>query len=135
MHAGLNVPNYASGQKHGFVEGVYAIEPFATNGLGRVRDGRPSGIYRVDKGMNARDNFAREVMAFIVEEYDALPFCSRWIYRKFGSRGLLSLRQLEQAGILRHYAQLVEEGKRKVAQAEHTVILTEDGKKIVTTRS
>ena len=133
LHAGLNIPNYDSGQKQEIEEGVYAIEPFATNGLGRVKDGKPSGIYRLVKEGNVRDNFAREVLKFIVEEYNTLPFCSRWIVKKFGSRGLLALRMIEQAGILHQYAQLIEEGKGKVAQAEHTIILTEK-EKIVSTR-
>lgn len=133
LHAGLNVPNYASGQEIELEEGVYAIEPFATNGLGRVKDGKPSGIYRIQGDGNVRDNFAREVLNFIDDEYQTLPFCSRWIVRKFGSRGLLALRMIEQAGILHQYLQLIEEGKGKVAQAEHTVILTKEGK-VVTTR-
>lgn len=133
LHAGFNVPNYDSGQKDELVEGLYAIEPFATNGLGRVRDGKPGGIFIVQKDGNVRDNFAREVLNFIDEEYNGLPFCSRWIYKKFGSRGLLALRMIEQAGVIHQYPQLIEEGKGKVAQAEHTVLLS-GNKKIVTTR-
>jgi len=132
LHAGLNIPNYDSGQETALEEGVYAVEPFATNGLGRVKDGKPSGIYRLDREGNVRDSFAREVLNFISEEYQTLPFCSRWIVRKFGSRGLLALRMIEQAGILHQYPQLMEEGKGKVAQAEHTVILTKK-EKIVST--
>jgi len=132
LHAGLNVPNYASGQETELEEGVYAIEPFATNGLGRVKDGKPSGIYKIQGDGNVRDNFAREVLNFIDDEYQGLPFCSRWIVKEFGSRGLLALRMIEQAGILHQYPQLIEEGKGKVAQAEHTVILTKEGKVVTT---
>ena len=133
LHTGLTIPNYDSGQEIKLEEGTYAIEPFATNGLGRVKDGKPSGIYRLISEGNVRDKFAREVLAFIIEEYNTLPFCSRWIYKKFSSRGLLALRQIEQAGILHQYPQLIEEGKGKIAQAEHTVLLTKK-EKIVTTK-
>jgi methionyl aminopeptidase len=135
LHAGMNVPNYDNGQTTEVLKGLYAVEPFATNGHGRVKDGKPSGIYSVNimEG-NVRDNFAREVLAFIDEEYLGLPFCSRWIYRRFGSRGLLALRQIEQAGILHQYAQLIEENRGKVAQAEHTVLILGNGERIVTTR-
>jgi methionyl aminopeptidase len=133
LHAGVNIPNYASGQDFELDEGVYATEPFVTNGLGKVKDGKLSGIYSLSQEGNVRDNFAREVLNYIIEEYGTLPFCSRWIHKKFGSRGLLSLRQIEQTGILHQYAQLVEVGKGKVAQAEHTVLLTSK-EKIVTTR-
>jgi len=132
LHAGLTIPNYASGQDTKLDEGLYAIEPFATNGLGRVRDGKPSGIYKLQNAANVRDSFAREVLSFIMDEYQELPFCSRWIVKKFGSRGLLALRMIEQAGVLHQYPQLIEEGKGKVAQAEHTVLITKDGKVVTT---
>ena len=132
LHAGLNIPNYDSGQTIKVEEGLYAIEPFATNGLGKVKDGKPSGIYKLMKEGNVRDNFAREVLVFIIDEYNTLPFCSRWIVKKFGSRGLLALRMIEQSGILHQYLQLVEEGKGKVAQAEHTVLLTKKDKVVTT---
>lgn len=133
LHAGLNIPNYDNGSEHELDEGLYAVEPFATNGHGRVRDGKLSGIYQLRDEGNVRNSFAREVLAFIKEEYSSLPFCSRWIYKKFGSRGLLALRQIEQAGILHQYAQLVEVSGGKVAQAEHTILISERDK-IVTTR-
>jgi methionyl aminopeptidase len=133
LHAGMNIPNYDNGQEVAIEEGLFAIEPFATNGHGKVRDGKPSGIFRLAGSGNVRDGFAREVLGYIANEYDELPFCSRWIFKKFGGRGLLALRQIEQAGLLHQYAQLVEVGKGKVAQAEHTVLLVGD-EKIVTTK-
>lgn len=135
VHAGWTVPNYDSGQTDILEEGLYATEPFATNGHGRVRDGGKSGILRIDSDSNIRDRFAREVLAWIADEYKSLPFASRWIYKKFGARGMLALRQLEQAGILYQYPQLIEVSGGKVAQAEHTVLLLEDGTKFVTTKN
>ena len=132
LHAGINIPNYNNSSPIKITPGVYAIEPFSTVGLGKVRDGRPSGIYQIQKSGNVRDNFAREVLSFIDEEYSTLPFCSRWIHKKFGTRGLVALRQIEQAGILHHYSQLIEIGKGKVAQAEHTIVITEKDKIITT---
>ena len=134
LHAGLNVPNYDNGSDIEIEQGLYAVEPFSTNGHGKVRDGKPSGIYQVLDGGNVRDNFAREILKFIKEEYKGLPFCSRWIHKKFGSRGLLALIQIEQAGILHQYAQLVEVNGGKVAQAEHSIFVFGNGEKIVTTR-
>lgn len=133
VHAGLTIPNYDTLQKTEIVEGAYAIEPFSTNGFGAVRDGKPSGIFRIEKAGSVRDNVARDVLAFAVEEYQTLPFCSRWIYKKFGTRGLLALRRIEEAGILHHYPQLIERNNGKVAQAEHTIIIT-DKEKIITTQ-
>ena len=131
LHSGVNVPNYDNGSNIKMEEGVYAIEPFSTNGLGAVRDGKLSGIYHLEEYKNVRDSFARDVLTFIYEEYKTLPFCSRWIHKKFGSRGLLVLGKIEQAGLLHHYAQLVEKGNGKVAQAENTFIITEKEKIVV----
>ena len=132
VHSGLTIPNYDNSQEFELGEGSFAIEPFATSGAGRVKDGRPSGIYHLENDVQVRDSFAREVLQFIKEEYQTLPFCSRWLVKKFGSRALIALKRLEEAGILHHYHQLVETDKKPVAQAEHTIILTEK-EKIVTT--
>lgn len=132
VHAGLTIPNYDNANDDTIEEDLYAIEPFATNGHGMVKDGKLSGIYQLKREGNVRDSSAREVLGYIRKEYKTLPFCSRWIYAWFGTRGLLGLRRIEEAGLLHHYAQLVEISHGLVAQAEHTVLLT-GGKKIITT--
>ena len=132
LHAGVSIPNYDTKQEQEIGEGVYAIEPFVTNGQGLVKDSKPSGIYVVQKPGNIRDNFAREVLSYILDEYVSLPFCSRWIVKKFGTRALIALKQIENAGILHQYAQLTEAGKGLVAQAEHTFII-KDNEVIITT--
>jgi len=123
LHSGITIPNIDNGNSSILNEGLYAIEPFVTNGSGKVRDGKPSGIFQLQNYGNVRDNFAREVLNFIIDEYKELPFCSRWIHKKFGTRGLFALRMIKQAGLLYEFAQLVEIGKGKVAQAEHSVLL------------
>ncbi len=132
LHSGITIPNFDNSQEKTIEEGAFAIEPFSTTGLGAVRDGKPSGIYHLERAGAVRDKFARSVLEFISDEYQTLPFCSRWIHKQFGTRGLLALRQIEQAGLLHHYPQLIERGSGKVAQAEHTILLTKE-KKIVTT--
>jgi len=133
LHSGITMPNHDNSRDIKLEPGVYAIEPFATTGLGTVRDGKPSGIYRIERELPVRDAFAREVLAFIYEEYRTLPFCSRWIQKRFGSRGLLALRRIEEAGIVHHYPQLIESSGKKVSQAEHTLLIDKDKKKIITT--
>ncbi len=132
LHSGITIPNFDNSSNQELPEGVFAIEPFITNGVGKVRDGKPSGIYQVSQLSPIRDPTARRVFQFIEEKYSSLPFCSRWIYKEFGSRGLLALRQLETQGILFQYAQLVEVSGKKVAQAEETLLIT-DKEKVITT--
>jgi len=126
LHAGLNIPNYDTNSPHVLEDGLYAIEPFITYGSGMVYDGKPSGIYEIRKvvGVGIRDAHAREVFEYVLKEYETLPFCSRWLVKKFGTRALLSLRMIEQTGALYQFATLVEKSKSKVAQSEHTLLIS-----------
>ena len=133
IHSGITIPNFDNNQETPITEGVYAIEPFTTFGHGSVKEGKLSGIYHLEKQGNVRDSFARQVLQYIKEEFQTLPFSARQIHRKFSTRGLLALRQIESAGLLHHYPQLIEKSGSKVAQAEHTILITED-EKIVTTQ-
>jgi methionyl aminopeptidase len=133
LHAGLTVPNYDSGSTIKLEKGaVFAIEPFATYGEGIVQDGRPSGIYMLQEKKSVRDPEARKLLEFIEKTYQTLPFSARWLVKKFGTRALVSLRMLEQANTLHHFRQLVEKSKACVSQAEHTILVTEDGCEILT---
>ncbi len=134
LHSGLNIPNIDDRRNIKIHPGLYAIEPFATNGNGKVKDGKLSGIYSLIDYRNIRNPDAREILEYIAEEYQQLPFCSRWIIKKFGTRAIIALKQLEQNGNLHQYAQLVESGKGIVAQTENTVLIEENGKKTITTK-
>ncbi|MBS3088258.1 type II methionyl aminopeptidase [Candidatus Pacearchaeota archaeon] len=132
LHAGVTIPNYNNSQEIEIEEGAYAIEPFATSGHGAVRDGKPSGIYKLENENQVRDHFAREVLQFIKKEYQTLPFCSRWLVKKFGTRALIALKRIEEASIIHQYPQLIEKNSGKVAQAEDTILITKK-EKIITT--
>ena len=133
LHAGLNIPNYDNKNKATLQEGhVIAIEPFATSGVGLVQDSKNSNIYHLIEHKPIRDTTARKILHFIEDEYKTLPFSSRWLVKKFGQRVLFSLRMLEQAGALHHYAQLVEKSKQPVSQAEHTILVNKDKAVVLT---
>lgn len=134
LHSGLNIPNIDDRRNIKIRPGLYAIEPFATNGNGKVKDGKPSGIYSLIDYRNIRNPDAREILEYIAEEYQQLPFCSRWIIKKFGTKAIIALKQLEQNGNLHNYPQLIESGKGIVAQTENTILIEENGNKIITTK-
>jgi methionyl aminopeptidase len=133
LHAGLTIPNINDKRTTEISPGLYAIEPFATNGSGKINDAKPSGIYSLIDYKNTRNPNAREILEYIAEEYNQLPFCSRWLVKVFGTKALISLSQLEQNGNLHQYAQLVEVNKGIVSQAEDTILIEENGKKTITT--
>ena len=126
LHGGITIPNIDDGRNVKLKEGLYAIEPFATPGSGKVRDGKPSGIYELISEKSPRSQTAREVLQFIIKEYNKLPFCSRWIAKALGLRALIGLRELESNGNLHHFNQLVEVSGAKVSQAEQTILVEKD---------
>ncbi len=132
VHAGQTVPNYDNGSNELMVESGYAIEPFATAGQGVIFEGKPSNIYRFIQKKAVRDNLARDILKFIDVEYNGLPFASRWIVKKFGTRALLSLNILEREGIIYQYPQLVEKSRCPVSQSENTLLITKDKTEITT---
>jgi len=123
IHAGLTIPNCDNSNTKELEQGAFAIEPFATTGLGEVFEGKPSGIFNMQKFSNTRDSFTRKVLQFIHENYKTLPFASRWLVKEFGTRALTSLALLKQQGILHEYPQLIEKSKAKVSQAEDSFII------------
>ncbi len=126
LHSGLTIPNIDDKRNIKVEKGLYAIEPFATAGNGKVYDGPDSGIYELINERNVRSPIAREILGFIIEEYKTLPFCSRWLVKKFGTKALLGLKHLEANGNLHHFAQLIETSKKKVSQAEQTALVEKD---------
>ncbi len=137
LHAGITVPNIDDKKNIILEPGLYAIEPFATTGSGKVHDGKPSGIYELRSEKNVRSPIAREVLKFIIKEYSTLPFCSRWVVKKLGTRALIGLRQLEENGNLHNFPQLVEKASGteiKVSQTEETIFIDEKGNLTVTTK-
>lgn len=133
LHSGITIPNFDNKKMDELGIGLRAIEPFATNGVGKIKDSKPSDIYMLTEDRMPRSPIAREVLEFIAEEYQTLPFCSRWVIKTLGLKSLIGLKQLEENGNLHRFSQLVEESGAKVSQAEHTLLVEKD-KVIVITR-
>lgn len=125
IHAGLTIPNVDNGSNINLPQGAFAIEPFSTTGSGIVYDGKPSGIYKLEQRKAIRDNLAREILTYIEKEHGTLPFSQREIIKKFSTRALFSLSLLEKQGILKQYPQLIEKSHKPVAQAEHTILVSD----------
>jgi len=126
VHAGLTIPNYNNNNKTKLEEGVYAIEPFSTTGSGLVNESKSSGIYILQEKKPIRNLLARKILTFIEEKYKSLPFCERWLVKEFGTKSLLALNFLEKERILYNYPVLIEKSRGKVAQAEDTLLITEE---------
>ncbi|MEK6843603.1 MAG: type II methionyl aminopeptidase [Candidatus Micrarchaeota archaeon] len=132
LHAGVEIPNVERGG-HILKEGeVFAIEPFASTGAGRVNDGDYCQIWSLNpqSNLNVRLPKSRELLGTVAESYMTMPFAARWI--KNQSMLFLSLRDLEKQGALESYPVLKEAKKDAfVSQAETTLIVEENGAKIL----
>ena len=136
VHTGTSLPNvpqlFSSKIKEG---GVYAIEPFVTlpKAAGRVENGKEVTIFRFIKSRSTTDPYAKKLLKYIEENFRTLPFAERWLqnvvptehYRE-AFRGLLNSKALMQ------YPIFVEASGKTVAQAEHTVLIVEDGCEVLT---
>ena len=71
-----------------------------------------------------RSPFAREVLNFIGENYQTLPFTKRWLVKEFGlGKTSLAIRELMNNGILDQFPPLPEKNKGIVTQAENTFLI------------
>lgn len=132
IHAGITISNYRNENKTKLNEIAFAIEPFVTTGVGDVYEGKGGGIYVLQRDENVRDKDSREILKFIKEEYNTLPFCSRWLEAKGFKKINFSLNNLTKLGILYEYPLLIEKGKGPVSQEENTFII-HDEKVVMTT--
>ena len=132
LHSDISIPNFDNNNNNTLPKGLYAIEPHVTSGNGKIYDGKPSATYLLIDEKNVRSPIAREILKYIIEEYKTLPFCSRWLVKKFGTKALIGLKQLNENDNIRNYSVLIETSGKNVAQTEHTILV--DDEVIVTTR-
>ena len=124
------IPNRAMEKGVILKEGdVIAVEPFATNGSGRISEAPINEIYGFSAPRPVRLPQARELMRQIRENYKTLPFARRWLK---GERAEYALMQLLRSGTVHTYPVLWEVEGALVSQAEHTVVILEDGCEVTT---
>ncbi len=136
IHSGRSIPNYNEiFNRFKLNDGVYAIEPFATNGAGFVKNGHIVTIYSL-KGRIPRNLplSAKKLVEKIWKERRTLPFCERWYKGLFGSLESLrnTIKILCKKGVFIEYPILVERGYGMVSQHEHTIVIYK-GEVIITT--
>jgi methionyl aminopeptidase len=130
QHTTPSIPNRAVTQGVTLEVGqVIAIEPFATDGSGKVGEGTDEEIFSLEREGSVRNRQARSVLSQITEEFRTLPFATRWLDEP---RAEMALRRLKSQGLVHGYPVLKEEEGRLVSQKEHTVIVTESGCEVTT---
>ena len=134
LHSGLTIPNVKETMGQVLKAGdVLAIEPFVTDGAGFVEDQKSLYIFRYLRDVPTRLRMSRELLRDVKRDYNTLPFAERWLAKRMSKLRLeLTLRELVGIGAFWPYYVLAERAKGKVAQAEHTVIVTETGCEVTT---
>ena len=128
QHAPPSIPNKR--MPHGIVleEGdIVAIEPFATNGAGKIHDAGDAEIYHLVAEKPVRHPSVRALLQEI-GKYKTLPFAKRWL----GERVDFALVQLVRAGVIQPYPILKEIQGGLISQAEHTIMVTKEGCEVIT---
>ena len=132
LHSGVSIPSVRERGGPTLNNGdIVAIEPFVTDGAGRVGGKRNSNIYHLRQIRKVRDEKATELMKEIQERYKGLPFAERWLH-EFQDDATKNLQKLMRAGIVSYYPVLDELGNGIVAQSEHTLLITSNGNEVLT---
>lgn len=135
LHAGLTIPNVKRKVGVKIEKGMaFAIEPFSTNGAGMVMDKNEVHIYEFIREVGVRSRDARRILLLAQRDYAMLPFARRWVEGNIKGMKLdMALKELVQKNAIYQYPALRDKANGLVAQAEDTVVVTEDGKVVVTT--
>jgi len=127
IHSGITIPNYGDIlARHRLLEGVYAIEPFATNGSGFVKELDITTIYALRRNKIKLKNNISKLYERIYKDRLTLPFTLRWYVTNIEEyyTYLELLKHLEKEKLLIKYPVLVEKTNGYVSQFEHTIIIT-----------
>lgn len=136
IHAGKSIPNVSHLIGSRIREGdALAIEPFVTTAAaaGKVRDGKEATIFRLAKRRTLKNQYANSLLGFIEANFKTLPFSERWLMGVVPEEHYSSaFHQLTSSKCLTSYHTFVEASGGPVAQAEHTILVAEDGCTVLT---
>lgn len=136
IHTSPIIPNYDDQSKAILKPAMtFAIEPFATDGVGYIFEGGNAAIFGLAASRPVRSELARSILAKI-RTFNGLPFafhdliCEQWSFATLKQ----GLDELIKLGVVVGYAPLIEQKNGMVAQAENSVLIDEKGQVLITTR-
>ncbi|KAK1720164.1 peptidase M24, structural domain-containing protein [Colletotrichum acutatum] len=136
IHAGKSIPFIKNNDQTKMEEGeIFAIETFGTTGRGKLYDDVGIYGYKLDYDAPAQVKLpfasANRLYKSIKEQFGSIVFCRRYLDRLGLDRYLAGLKSLESHGILDSYAPLADIKGSQSAQFEHTILLRENNKEII----
>ena len=136
IHAGKSLPNvFHISTSRVKLDEVYGVEPFVTlaDATGRVENGPEAHIFRFLKHKSLRNPYAKRMLNYIQKNFRSLPFAERWLQDSVPQdQYKTAFSELLSSKSVMAYAVFVEASRKPVAQAEHTVLIVEDGCLVLT---
>ncbi|KAK3724048.1 hypothetical protein LTR37_001170 [Vermiconidia calcicola] len=135
IHGGKQIPFVRSNNRDKMEEGeVFAIETFGSTGKGYLRD--DIGVYGYGRqadvsSANVQSSAAKTLLKTIDANFGTLVFCRRYLERLGTKHYHLGVKHLIDSGIVETYAPLVDVKGSYIAQFEHTILLHEGGKEVI----
>jgi methionyl aminopeptidase len=127
VHTKPSIPNFENNDPTQIKKGmVFAIEPFASTGAGIIEETGIATVFELINKKPVRNIITRQVLNYI-ENYKNLPFTTRWLTRKFGLKAKFALKEMQQMGMLHPHPPLADKQKGMISQAEHTILVDDDG--------
>ena len=136
IHAGTSIPNVAQISLAKVKAGeVYAIEPFVTlpEAGGRVEGSSEITIFRLVKAKSVKNPYSKQLLKYIEDNFRTLPFAERWLKSVVpADQHREAFKELLRSKAITGYPVFVEVSRKPVSQAEHTVLITENGCEVLT---
>jgi methionyl aminopeptidase len=136
IHAGTSIPNVTQISFGKLKAGeIYAIEPFVTvpDAAGRVENSPEVTIYRLVKAKSVKNQYAKQLLKYIEKNFVTLPFAERWLKGAVPEdKHREAFKELRRSKAIMGYPVFVEVSRKPVTQAEHTMLVTENGCEVLT---
>jgi methionyl aminopeptidase len=136
IHAGTSIPNVMQLSFGKVKTGeVYAIEPFITlpNAVGRVENRPEVTIFRLVKAKSVKNQHTKQLLKYIEDNFRTLPFAERWLIGAVPEDNHRdAFKELLKCKAVMGYPVFTEVSRKTVTQAEHTVLMTENGCEVLT---
>ncbi|THC87665.1 hypothetical protein EYZ11_012890 [Aspergillus tanneri] len=136
IHGGKMVPFVKNSDQTKMEVGeIFAIETFGSTGRARLVDG--PGVYGYGKDPLAPKKVisplasARSLYKTIDENFGSIVFCRRYLERLGVERYLAGMNSLVSRGVVEEYAPLMDIEGSYSAQFEHTILLGESNKEVL----
>ena len=136
VHGNKSLPELGSQGGEVMEEGdIFAIEIFASTGLGSIHRTNTCNIYELNPysgRVPLRRKSSKQILGFINKHFKTLPFAERWLQEEFSFGLAFGLQELIQHGKVKPHYVLAEKKGEYVAQSEETILITEDGFELLT---